>query len=98
MRYSDLYTKTLLTVIVGLLAWNSFPKREPATVQAQSALYGAELLTVDTRLDKPLPKWGATPFPSEFTAAINSVAKGRELVTIIWLAPANKYVAVFRQR
>jgi hypothetical protein len=98
MRYSDWYTKTLLTVIAGLLTWNLIPRSDPATVHAESALYSAEGFRVDTKVDKPLPKWGSTPFPSEFAAAINNAAKGRELVTVIWLGPTNNYVAVFKQR
>ncbi len=98
MRFPDWYTKFVLTVIAVLLAWNALPKRHPATVHAESALYGAEVIRVNAGLDKPEPRWGSTPFPSELAAAINHAAKGRELVTVIWLGPSNSYVAVFKQR
>lgn len=98
MRHADWYTKIVLTFVAGLLAWNTFSKRHPATVHAEATLYSAEVIMADTKADRPYKQWGSMPFPSEFAAAINSAAKGRELVTVIWLGPSNNYVAVFKQR
>ena len=98
MRYSDWYTRTLLTVIAGLLAWNVIPRVQVATVHAESTQYGVEIITANAKLAKPVQQWGSMPYPTEFAAAINSAAKGRELVTLIWLGPSEKYAAVFKQR
>jgi len=98
MRYSDWYTRMVLTIIAGLLAWNTVSRFQAATVHAQSIQYGVEVITADAKLSMPHQHWGSTPYPSELAAAINGAAKGRELAAMIWLGPSDKYVAVFKQR
>jgi hypothetical protein len=97
MRYSDWYTRTLLTIIAGLLAWNVNSKIQAATVHAQTTQYSVEIITANAKLAKPVQQWASMPYPTELAAAINSAAKGRELVTVIWLEPSEKYAAVFKQ-
>jgi hypothetical protein len=97
MRYADWYTRAVLTIIAGLLAWNTLAKLHPATVHAQSTQYGVEVITANAKTNLPFKHWASMPFPPEFAAAINGVAKGCELVTVIWLEPSDKYVAVFKQ-
>ena len=97
MRYADWYTRTLLTIIGCFLACNTLAKFHAATVHAQSTRYSVEVITADARINLPFKRWGAMPYPSEFAAAINSAAKGRELVTVIWLTDSAKYVAVFKE-
>ena len=98
MRYSDWYTKFLLTTIAGLLAWNTISRFQPAAVHAQSTQYGIEVISANAKLSLPYHHWGSAPYPSELAAAINGVAKGRELVTVIWLEPSDKYAVVFKQQ
>lgn len=97
MRYGEWYTRIVLTIIAGWLAWNTLSKFRPATVHAQSTQYGVEVITANTKTSLPFKQWGSPPFPSEFAAALNSAAKGRELVSVIWLGDSDKYVAVFKR-
>jgi hypothetical protein len=72
MRYADLYTKVILTVIAGLLAWNTLARFHVPAVHAQgtSPQYAVEEITA-----------GGTTQSLE--AAINRAAKGRQLVSMI---------------
>ncbi len=97
MRYADWYTRIMLTMIAGLLVWNAISRFRPATVYAQSTRYGVEVITANAKIALPYKQWGTMPFASELAAAINSAAKGRDLVNVIWLGPSDKYVLVFKQ-
>ena len=89
MRFADLYTKAILTVIAALLAWNTLvPFRTPAVhAQSASSPYAVELVTA---------KWPSRRFQADLATAINNAAKGRELVAVLpW--GAGKYLAVYKE-
>ncbi len=84
----DLYTRAILTVIAGLLAWNILTRAGVRTVQAQAApAYAVELLSVDLQSKQYL---------SNLATAINNSAKGRELTAVIPTEQPGRYFAVFR--
>jgi hypothetical protein len=82
-------TKSVLTVIAGLLAWIAIAKHEPPSVHAQPlpSRYAVEVLTVN---------WASKTSPTDLTSAINSAAKGRELVTVMSHDQQGKYLAILR--
>ena len=94
MRYADLYTKVILTIIALLLMWNTLGLHRVPAVHAQSspARYAAEGLI-----------WVAEPGhkdwdPQTLATAINTAAKGRELVTVVVPPGQGRILAVFNQR
>lgn len=90
MRFADLYTKVILTVIAGLLAWNTLARfRVPAVhAQSTSARYAVEEITADLT---------SAQYRTAIETAINSAAKGRELVAVIPFDQQGRYLAVFTQ-
>jgi hypothetical protein len=76
MRYADLYTKVILTIIAALLAWNTLVRFHIPTVHAQgtSSVYFVEQITAD---------WMSKQYQTDLAAAINSASKGRQLITLI---------------
>jgi len=98
MRDRSLYTKTILTAIAGLLAWNTLVRQPKApAVHAESPQYAVEVVTANAHLNLPFKQWASGAYPTELAEALNDAAKGRELVTVIWLDQSEKYVAIFRQ-
>ena len=91
MRYADLYTKVILTVIAGLLAWNALARFRGPVVHAQgtSSRFFVEEVIVDS---------SSKQYQATFETAINTAAKGRELVTVIPFDQQGKYVAVYTLR
>jgi len=91
MRYADLYTKVILTVIAGLLAWNTLARFRGPVVHAQgtSSRFFVEEITVDS---------ASQQYQAMFETAINDAAKGRALVTVIPFDQRGKYLAVYTQR
>jgi hypothetical protein len=89
MRYADLYTKVILTVIAGLLAWNTLARfRIPAVhAQSTSSQYYVEQITTD---------WMSKQYQTDLAAAINNAAKGRQLITVIPFDQPGKYLAVYK--
>ena len=79
MRSADLYTKIVLTVVMGLLAWNTVAQFHPTTARAESTQYGVEVITA--KLPLPLQKWGSPQYAAALAAGLKNSAKGRELVT-----------------
>ena len=79
MRYADLYTKVILTIIAVLLVWNTLdlPRVPAVHAQSPSSRYAAERLI-----------WPGSPSNGDWDqqaleTAINNAAKGRELVTVV---------------
>ena len=89
MRYADLYTKAILTIIAGLLAWNILVRFHVPDVHAQgtSATYFVEEITAD-RMSKH--------YQADLAAAINSASKGRQLITVIPFDQQGRYLAVYK--
>jgi hypothetical protein len=75
MQYRNLYRDVVLTVIAGLLAWATFIKADSAAVQAQpKAEYAVENVTL---------KRESVQYEADLASALNTAAKGRELITIV---------------
>ena len=89
MRYADLYTKTILTIIAALLAWNALVGFHVPAVQAQgvSSVYFVEQITAD---------WESKQYQTELAAAINSASRGRQLITLIPFDQQGKYLAIYK--
>jgi len=89
MRYADLYSKVILTIIAGLLAWNTLGRFRAPAVQAQStsSQYFVEPITTD---------WMSKQYQADLAAAINNAAKGRQLITMIPFDQPGKYLAVYK--
>jgi hypothetical protein len=89
MRYADLYTKVILTIIVVLLVWNSVGRLRVSAVHAQStsSRYFIEQITAD---------WTSKQYPTDLATAINDAAKGRQLITVIPFDQQGKYLAVYK--
>jgi hypothetical protein len=94
MRYADLYVKAILTIIAGLLAWNTLSRFLVPTVHAQSipSQYAAELLIFP--LDLNSKKWDERTLAT----AINRGANGRELVSVVVPPSAGYLLAVYKQQ
>ena len=88
MRCADLYTKTILTVIAALLAWNTVGQFRVPAVQAQSASsrYSVEVITGN---------WMS--METSLATAINGAAKGRELVTVLPFDQQGRFLAVYQR-
>lgn len=93
MRYADLYTKVILTIIAVLLVWNTLaPARVPAVhAQSPSSRYAAE------RLMWPGSATNEDWDQQTLETAINDAAKGRELVTVVVPPGQGRFLAVFKQ-
>jgi len=90
MRCTDPYTKVVLTVIAALLGWNILTHLRVATVHAQSTKqYGVEKISTD---------WTSKEFLGDFEIAINNIAKGRELVTVLPFDQKGSYLAIYKER
>ena len=89
MRHADLYTKVILTVIAGLLAWNTLARFRIPAVHAQntSSQYFVEQITAD---------WMSKQYQADLAAAINNAAKGRQLIAVIPFDQQGKYLAVYK--
>jgi hypothetical protein len=89
MRYADRYTKVLLTIITVLLAWNTLGRFHVPAVSAQgtSSVYFVEQITAD---------WMSKQYQTDLATAINSAAKGRQLITVIPFDQQGKYLAVYK--
>jgi hypothetical protein len=88
MLHRDLYTRVVLTVIAGLLAWNTLARVSLPKIQAQPAPpHALELVLVDLTSKQYL---------SNLATAINSSAKGRELIAVISTEQPGRYFAVFK--
>ena len=89
MRYADLYTKVILTIIAVLLAWNTLGRFRVPAVQAQStsSQYFVEEVSAD---------WMSKQYQADLATAINNAAKGRQLITMIPFDQQGKYVAVYK--
>jgi hypothetical protein len=83
MRFADLYTKVILTIIAVSLAWNTLGRLRVPAVHAQStsSQYFVEQITADQ---------------TDLAAAINNAAKGRQLITMIPFDQQGKYLAVYK--
>lgn len=90
MRYGNLYTKLILTIIAALLAWNTFSRFFVPAVHAQPASpqYAVEQLTTDRY------SWDKQALET----ALNNAAKGRELVTVAVSLDHGVYLAVYKQQ
>jgi hypothetical protein len=89
MRYADLYTKVILTIIAGLMAWNTLFRFVVPAVHAQgtSSVYFVETITAD---------WMSKQYQTDLASAINSASKGRLLITVIPFDQQGKYLAVYK--
>jgi hypothetical protein len=89
MRYADLYTKMILTIIAALLAWNTLGRFHAPTVHAQgtSAVYFVEQITAD-RMSKQ--------YQADLATAINVASKGRQLIALIPFDQQGEYLAVYK--
>jgi hypothetical protein len=89
VRYPDLYSKVILTIIAALLAWNTLVRFHVPAVHAQgtSSVYFVEEVTAD---------WMSKQYQTDLAAAINSASKGRQLITLIPFDQQGKYLAVFK--
>lgn len=74
MRYADLYTKVILTIIAVLLVWDVVGRLRVSAVHAQStsSRYYIEQITAD---------WTSKQYPTDLVTAINDAAKGRQLLS-----------------
>ena len=83
MRFADLYTKVILTIIAVSLAWNTLGRLSVPAVHAQStsSQYFVEQIAADQ---------------TDLAAAINNAAKGRQLITMIPFDQQGKYLAVYK--
>ena len=90
MRFADVYTKVILTAIAALLAWNTLDRFRVPGVHAQStsARYAVEEISADLTTNQ---------YRAAIEMAINSAAKGRQLVAVIPFEQQGKYLAVFTQ-
>jgi len=91
MRFADLYTKVILTVIAALLAWNTLARLHVPAVHAQStsAQYAVEEINVDFSSNQPR---------ASVETAINRAAKGRLLIAVVPFGQQVRYyLAVFSQ-
>ena len=87
MRHRNLYRDVVLTVIAGLLAWATLIKVDSKTVHAQpKAAYAVEKITIKGRSRQP---------EADLASAINTAAKGRELITIVHLY-GRSFLAVYK--
>ena len=93
MRYADLYTKVILTIIAVLLMWNTLGRHRVPAVHAQSpsARYAAERLMFVA--EPGHEDWDQQTLET----AINNAAKGRELVTVVVPPGQGRILAVFNQ-
>jgi hypothetical protein len=89
MTNRNLYSKVLWTAIAGLLAWNTVSRLHVPAVHAQPPLqYNVESVVVDLT---------SKQYQSNLATALNGVAKGRELVTVIALQDQpGRYLAVYK--
>ena len=89
MRYADLYTKVILTIIAVLLAWNTLVRFQVPAVHAQgtSTIYLVEPITAD---------WMSKQFQTDLAMEINSASKGRQLITLIPFDQQGRYLAVYK--
>ena len=89
MRLADLYSKVILTIIAVLLAWNTLGRLRIPAVHAQStsSQYFVEQLMADSM---------SKQYQADLAAAINSAAKGRQLITVIPFDQPGKYLAVYK--
>ena len=89
MRYANLYTRVILTIVAALLAWNTLRRLPLPSVQAQavSSQYAVAQLTVD-----PMSK----QYETDLATAINNATKGRELVSVIPFDERGKYLVVYK--
>ena len=89
MRHADLYTKVILTIIAVLLVWNTLGRFRAPAVQAQStsSQYFVEQVSAE---------WMSKQYQADLAAAINSAAKGRQLITVIPFDQQGKYLAVYK--
>jgi hypothetical protein len=84
MRHQNLYRDVVLTVIAGLLAWATFIKVDSEAVHAQpKAAYAVERITTSRQLE------------ADLASAINTEAKGRELISIVYL-DGRRFLAVYK--
>jgi hypothetical protein len=89
MRHTDLYTRVVLTVIAGLLAWNTLVRFHVPAVHAQgtSSTYFVEQITAD---------WMSKQYQADLATAINNASNGRQLITLIPFDQQGKYLAVYK--
>ena len=87
MRNHDVFTKLILTLIAGLLAVNTVARFRVPVAHAQPASYSVEKITTDWK-----------HYQTSFEAAINTAAKGRELVTVFPFDQPGGYLAVYKQQ
>jgi hypothetical protein len=84
------YTNIALTVIAGLMIWEATTRSAYQSVHAQSAAnrqYAVEVISAH---------FGTPTFQADLSAAINSAAKGRELVTVLKHDLPGKYLAIYK--
>jgi hypothetical protein len=90
MFRADWYTKFILTVIAGFLAWILLLQFRGEAVLAQSGTptYAVERIETDM----------SGQFPKNLEATINKAAKGRELVSLVPIQepPGRFYLAIFK--
>ena len=93
MRFADLYTKAILTIIAILLAGNALERFPVPAVHAQSipTRYAVELLIFPTDLNSE--RWDEW----SLATAINRAAKGREFVTLVVPPSQGHFLAVYKQ-
>jgi hypothetical protein len=89
MRYPDLYTKVILTIIATFLTWNTLHRFSLPSVQAQavSSQYAVAQFTLDSM---------SKQYETDLATAINNATKGRELVSVIPFDERGKYLVVYK--
>ena len=90
MRYSDQYTKVILSVIAGLLALNTLGRIDVPVVRAQTASKQYSIVEIKAELTTP-------SYLKNLEAAINDASKGREMVTMLPFDQAGRHIAVYKQ-
>ena len=89
-----MYTKTILTIIAALLAWNASVRFHAPSVHAESipSQYAVEQLNFPTDLNSQ--RWDERTLAT----AINRAAKGREFVTLVVPPSQGNLLAVYKQQ
>ena len=88
LQGADTYTKVVLTLIAGLVAYDVLARQEAVPVHAQGPWRHTVVHLTAPFNTKDIPK---------FEKALNDASNGGELVTVMPVFRGEDYMAIFKQ-